>query len=132
MLPQLNRQFETNLVAKKMAPTLDVWESLGNDRLLRPEFVKQRKEVSKMMDEVYQDLIPYINRCEFPHWILPKIKALGINGMFFKDFGGSGLNNLEAGLVFYEMAKKDGSISMFTLVHNALGMNLVNELGDSE
>lgn len=79
-----------------------------------------------MMDEVYLDLIPYINRTEFPFWIIPKIKALGISGMWFKDHGGSGLNDLEAGLVFYEMAKRDASISMFTLVHNALGMNLVN------
>jgi len=52
--------------------------------------------------------------------------------MWFKDHGGSGLSDLEAGSVFYEMAKKDGSVAMFTLVHNALGMNLVNELGDEK
>jgi len=69
-----------------------------------------------MMDEVYPDLIPYINRCEFPMWILPKIRDLGINGFFFKDHGGSGLNNMEAGLVCYEMCKRDASIGMFVLV----------------
>jgi alkylation response protein AidB-like acyl-CoA dehydrogenase len=89
---------------------------LGYDQHLRPEFIKMKNATADMMEEVYQDLIPYINRTEFPHFILPKIRALGCNGMWFKDHGGSGLNNLEAGLIFYEMAKRDGSVSMFTLV----------------
>ena len=69
-----------------------------------------------MLKEVYPDLIPYVNRAEFPFFILPKLKEVGFNGMLIKEFGGSGLNNLETGIVYYEMAKKDASIALFTVV----------------
>ena len=68
------------------------------------------------MSDAVMDFIPYINKEEFPFFILPKLKECGYNGMLFSDFGASGLNNLEAGLVYFEMAKKDASIALFTVV----------------
>lgn len=88
--------------------------------------------MGKMMDSINDELIPYINKAEFPFFVIPKIRQLGTSGMWFKDHGGSGLNDLEAGVVFFEMAKRDGSISLFYLIQNALGMNLVNNLGNEE
>ena len=84
------------------------------------------------MDSIYNDLIPYINRCDFPFWIIPKVQKLGINGVLIKDFGGPGFNNLEAGAIVFEMAKKDASIATFVLVHNAIGTRVIDCLGDEE
>jgi hypothetical protein len=36
------------------------------------------------------------------------------------------------GSIIYEIAKRDGSIATFFLVHNAIGMAVVNALGDEE
>ena len=49
-----------------------------------------------------------------------------------KDFGGPGFNNLEAGAVIFEMAKRDASVSSFVLVHNAIGARVIDCLGDEE
>jgi alkylation response protein AidB-like acyl-CoA dehydrogenase len=46
--------------------------------------------------------------------------------MNIKDFGGPGLTQLEAGAVVLEIAKRDVSISTFFLVHNGIGMEVIN------
>jgi len=48
-----------------------------------------------MMESVYKDLIPYVNSTEFPTFMIDKIKELGVNGFYIKDFGGPGLNTME-------------------------------------
>ena len=128
-LNQLNTQFQSQIVATN-APTTNVWESLGYDKYLRPDVVIKRKECAKFMDSIYDSLLPFINKCQMPLHIVPMIKKLGINGLLIKDFGGPGFNNLEAGAVIYEMAKKDASVSTFVLAHNAIGTNVINVLGD--
>jgi len=67
-----------------------------------------------------------------PFWMVPKIQQLGINGLQIKDYGGVGFSNLESGAIYYEMAKHDASVSTFVLVHNAIGNNVVEALGDEE
>ena len=131
MLQSLNNHFRPALSAKK-GPTLNVWESLGNDQYLRPKVVDQRKAVAKLMEDNYENLIPYLNRCEMPFFLVPKIQELGINGMRIKDHGGPGMSNLEAGAVIFEMAKSDASVSSFVLVHNAIGIAVISALGDEE
>jgi len=133
MLQNLNNQFTESATAKKgKQPTDNVWESLGYDKYLRPDVAEKRKACAKFMDQIYDDLIPFINNCEMPHYITPMVQKLGINGMLIKDFGGPGFNNLEAGAIIYELAKKDASISTFVLVHNAIGTAVVDKLGDEE
>ena len=105
---------------------------MGMDKHLRPDVAQKRKAVEKFMDEIYDDLIPYINRCEMPFWIIPKIQELGINGFMIQEFGGPGFNNLEAGAVIFEMAKRDASVSSFVLVHNAIGARVIDCLGNDE
>ena len=73
ILSQLNQQFLPAFTAGKKGPTLDVWESLGNDALLGPGVADKRKAVQKMMQESYQDLIPFLDRCEMPFFLIPKI-----------------------------------------------------------
>lgn len=53
-----------------------------------------------------------------------------MNGCTIKDFGGPGFTNLETGAIAFEMAKVDGSISTFFLVHNAIGTAVIDALGD--
>jgi hypothetical protein len=72
-------------------PLTNVWESMGLDDELNERAIKLRKATGEMMDSVYKDLIPYVESTEFPDFIIPKIQALGINGMNIKDFGGPGL-----------------------------------------
>ena len=54
MLNQLNRQFEPSSTGKqKGKPTLNVWESLGYDRYLRPDVAVKRKQCEKIMTDTY-------------------------------------------------------------------------------
>lgn len=52
--------------------------------------------------------------------------------MQIKGYGSPGLSTLEAGAVIYEIAKRDGSAATFLLVHNAIGMAVIDALGDEE
>ena len=47
------------------------------------------------MDEIYPDLIPFMNNCEMPMFAFKKLQDIKINGFLIKDFGGPGFNNLE-------------------------------------
>ena len=99
---------------------------MGLDENLSERSIKMRKATGDMMDDIYKDLIPFVESSDFPHFIIPKIRELGINGLAIKDFGGPGLSQLEAGAIIMEIAKRDVSISTFFLVHNAIGMEVVN------
>ncbi len=102
------------------------------DQHLSSRAVKMRKETSKAMDAMYSDLLPYIESTEFPAWLPDKLKPLGINGLNIKGYGSPGLSTLEAGAMCYEIAKRDGSAATFFLVHNAIGMAVIDALGDDE
>jgi alkylation response protein AidB-like acyl-CoA dehydrogenase len=105
---------------------------LEADRLIRPEIALKRKAVSDLMIEVKPQLAPYVNNCELPFWLVPRIQKLGINGLFIKDFGGPGMNNLEAGVILYEFAKHDASIATFVQVHNSIGTYVIDQCGNEE
>lgn len=91
-----------------------------------------RKATGKMMDECYDQLEKHVDDTSFPHWIIEKFRPLGINGLNIKGYGSPALNTLESGSIIYELAKRDGSIATFFLVHNAIGMAVVDTLGDEE
>ena len=42
------------------------------------------------------------------------------------------MSTLESGAICFELAKLDGSVATFFLVHNGIGMAVVNALGDEE
>jgi acyl-CoA oxidase len=102
------------------------------DQYLSDAAAAKRKATAKMMDEIYDDLKPYYLKKEMPWFVVPKIQELGVNGVHIKDFGGPGLTNGEVGSILYEMAKKDASVCTFFLVHNLIGQNVVDALGDDE
>lgn len=84
------------------------------------------------MEEIYDDLKPYYLKKEVPFFACDKMKEIKIHGAHVKDFGGPGMNNVEVGSILYELAKKDASLSTFYIVHNLIGQNVINELGDDE
>ena len=96
-----------------MKPTLNVWDSMGLDRYLGTKALEGKKAVSKLMEEEGSKLIPFINNCEMPFWLIHKLQALHINGGYIKDHGGAGFTHLEAGAVTFEIAKYDASIATF-------------------
>ena len=85
-----------------------------------------------MMDSIYKDLLPYIESTEFPTWLPDKLKPLGINGLQIKGYGSPGLSTLDAAACVYELAKRDGSVCTYLLVHNGIGMSVIDALGDEE
>ena len=84
------------------------------------------------MDEIEKKLEPHVEDASFPNWIIENFKPLGINGLGIKDFGGPGMSCVEQGSIIYEIAKRDGSIATFFLVHNAIGMAVIDKLGPDE
>ena len=102
------------------------------DSFLRPEVVAKRKATGKLMEEIYDDLIPHINDCSFPFWVIPKFQKLGISGLEIKDFGGPGFSIRESGAIAHEISKRDGSIATFFMVHCGLGMSPIDQCGSQE
>jgi len=91
-----------------------------------------RKATGQMMEDCYDQLEKHVDETSFPHWIVDKFRALKINGLNIKDFGSPALNTFESGSIIYELAKRDGSVATFFLVHNSIGMAVVDVLGDEE
>ena len=48
------------------------------------------------------------------------------------SYGGLNFNSVEAGAITFEISKYDASISTFFMVHNGLGMGVVEMFGDDE
>ena len=113
-------------------PVTNIWESMNLDQNLSPQAIQMRKNSANMMEEIYMDLIPHIDATTFPHFIVDKLRALGINGLQIKGYGSPGLRTVEAGAVIYELAKRDLSVATFMIAHNSIGASVVEALGDDE
>ena len=105
---------------------------MGLDDKLSSIAVTMRKSTAKMMEECYDRLEKHVEETSFPFWIIDKFRPLKVNGLTIKDFGSPALTTVEAGSIIYELAKRDGSIATFFLVHNAIGMAVIDKLGDEE
>jgi len=105
---------------------------MGLDIHLSEKVRAQRKATGAMMDSIEKKLEPYVEAASFPDWIVDHFKPLGINGLSIKDFGAPGMTCVETGSIIYEIAKRDGSIATFFLVHNAIGMEVIDKLGNKE
>ncbi len=85
-----------------------------------------------VQDVVLPGINPYWDRAEFPWEIARGLKDLGIIGGVIRGWESAGLDPLEMGLVMYELAKGDGSVSTFYGVHSGLAMGSVGLLGSNE
>ena len=106
------------------------YDFLKLDALLTPEQLQLRQQVR---DYVSQEVLPEINHyweaAEFPTEMAMKLKSLPIMGGMLSGYGCAGLKPLEYGLVRYELAWGDGSISTFYGVQTGLAMNSIGTLG---
>lgn len=97
---------------------------------------QQRAVRDRVRDFVQTVVLPKINpywdRAEFPWEIAHAMKDLGILGGVIRGWESAGLDSLEMGLVMYELAKGDGSISTFYGVHSGLAMGSIGLLGSNE
>ncbi len=82
--------------------------------------------------EVAPIIAGYWERAEFPHEVVPKIAKLGLGGGTIKGFSCAGQSVVEAGLTCIELARVDGSMSTFLMVHNSLCMLTIDLLGSEE
>jgi glutaryl-CoA dehydrogenase len=109
------------------------YDFLRLDDLLTPEQLHLRQQVRDFMNrEVLPTINDYWEAAEFPREMAMKLKGLPIMGGMLEGYGCAGLKPLEYGLVRYEMARADGSISTFYGVQNGLAMNSIGKLGSEE
>lgn len=87
-----------------------------------------------VQSEVLPNINPYWDRAEFPREVVMKMRDLDppIVGGIIRGWGSAGLDPLEMGLVMYELAKGDGSISTFYGVQSGLAMGSIGLLGSDE
>jgi len=105
---------------------------MGLDSKLSQKAIGLRDNTAKMMDSIVDRLDPYYESATFPEWVLEYLRLLKINGLTIKGYGSPGLNTVEMGAIVFEIAKRDAGLASFMLVHNAIGMAVVDSLGDSE
>jgi glutaryl-CoA dehydrogenase len=85
-----------------------------------------------MMDSIVDKLDPYYESATFPEWVLDNLRQLNINGLTIKGYGSPGVNTVEMGSIVFEIAKRDAGLASFMLVHNAIGMAVIDSLCDEE
>ncbi len=92
-----------------------------------------RQQVRHFVEvEVLPNINPYWEKAEFPWQIARKLAELPIIGGVLFEHGAAGLDFVEMGMVMYELAKGDGSISTFFGVHSGLAIGSIGLLGDAE
>jgi glutaryl-CoA dehydrogenase len=105
----------------------------GLDSKLSPKQRATRDKVRAFVnEEVLPNINPYWEKAEFPWSIARKMTEIGIMGGPIPMYGGAGLDFVEMGLVAYELAKGDGSISTFYGVHSGLAAGSIFMLGSEE
>lgn len=77
-------------------------------------------------------MLDHYNRAEFPKDLIPKVRELGINGLGIKGFGSPELSTIEAGAMLFEISKIDLSVASFVVVHNSIGMSVIDLVGSDE
>ncbi|GAB4529483.1 MAG: acyl-CoA dehydrogenase family protein [Anaerolineae bacterium] len=92
-----------------------------------------RDQVRAWVDaNVLPNINPYWERAEFPFELAHKLTELPIIGGPIFEHGGAGLDFVEMGLVMYELARGDGSITTFYGVHSGLAGGSIAMLGNEE
>lgn len=103
------------------------------DNFMTDEQRDLRDRVRTYVEEVVKpNITPYWDRAEFPREVVMPMRDLGIMGGMIRGWGSAGLDPLEMGLVMYELAKGDGSVSTFYGVQSGLAMSSIGLLGSDE
>lgn len=106
---------------------------LGLDSLLTPEERMVRDKVRSYAETtVAPAIVPYWEKAEFPHHLVPTLAALGIGGGNIKGYGCQGHSVMACAMAAVELARVDGSLSTFFLVHTFLATLTISLLGSEE
>jgi glutaryl-CoA dehydrogenase len=96
----------------------------------------ERAILKRVRDFMEHEVAPIIEeywvRDQFPFNIVPKIAALGIGGVGYKDYGSAGGSMLLNGFISMELARVDSSIATFWGVHTGLAAGSIYLCGDEE
>ncbi len=83
-----------------------------------------------------KEVAPVINRywvtAQFPHELIPGLRALGIAGRPYHGYGCPGARLLLDGLVALELSRTDPSMATFQGVHSGLAMGSIYVCGSEE
>jgi len=102
--------------------------------LLSDEEKQVRDTVREFVDrEVIPVAADHWDRGEFPFELLPGLGELGVmGGVYSREYGCAGWNNVAYGLAIAEIAHGSGSLSTFLHVQSGLAMAAIHELGSEE
>src|SRR5262245_12456229 len=96
---------------------------------------KERATVKRVRDFMETEVAPiiedYWSKDQFPHEIIPKLRALDVNiaGVGYQGFGSAGGSWLLNGFIAMEMARIDSSVATFWGVHTGLSAGSIYLLG---
>lgn len=103
------------------------------DDLLSPEEKRTRYAVREFMEtEVAPIIANHWENATFPHDLVPKLAKLNLGGATLKGHGCAGQSIMQAAMTVVEMARVDGSMSTFLMVHNSLCMLTIGLLGSEQ
>src|SRR6516225_9013063 len=97
---------------------------------------KERAVVKRVRDFMETEVAPIIEdywaRDQFPHQIIPKLRALDVNiaGVGYQGYGSAGGSWLLNGFIAMEMARIDSSVATFWGVHTGLSAGSIYLCGD--
>ncbi|HEU4456459.1 MAG TPA: acyl-CoA dehydrogenase family protein [Longimicrobium sp.] len=117
---------------------LDLALSRGTDYFLMDELLtgEERAVRDRVRAFCDREVIPvigeYVDRAEFPVFLVPRLAALGVIGGTIQGYGAPGLSLMADSMVRMELARGDGSIVTFFGVHSGLAMQSIDLLGSEE
>lgn len=120
------------------SPAIDATEIAGFDYLKLENFLPDEHKAlvqdvrAFVRNTVWPKINQYWDKAEFPWEIALELKQLPILGGMIRGFGSAGLDPMALGMVMYELAKGDGSITTFYGVHSGLAMGSIGLLGSNE
>ena len=105
-------------------------DALGLGELLTPEEREVQRRVREFAEQKVAPVIAdYWERAEFPFKLVPEFESLGIGGGNLKGYGCQGNSLLACAMAAVELARVDGSVSTFFLVHTFLAELTIGLLG---
>lgn len=115
-------QSSTVNVAELPFPDADLMGMIG--QLPAAELARYHQAREFLQRRIRPASIDYWNREEFPHEILPELAALGLG-----ELQVDGSSHLFKGLMYFEVARADVSLSALVGIHNELIVGMIENLG---
>jgi acyl-CoA oxidase len=99
--------------------------------LIPPEINTKREQLRHLLDTEIAPLLPdYIERAEFPRFVIPKLK--GIFGTYEGRYGCPKLTALEKNINIFELGRVDASLTTYYAVLTGLVIPTIELLGSEE